>query len=366
MLIQTFESLLFRDLLVILRFFAVFTIFYMTIQSGKRIKDAKFLSATTGFTIFLLMFGLFSIIAALPDMYPGIFNMNLIYHARTWVFAIGMITFIFMVEIDEKLHGVSKKNKKFSFYLTVTSLIGIIFLSTITFDQQFGVAIVFIYLLIPFNIAVRIFIKKFNALEMVKQSNPTIWFYVGLFLAGLSNFLYIPIIHLYLGYLVSIITSFCIVIGLFLMKHSWFKLPILSELDWMLKMERLMVIHLISSGLLFQYNFQIIGESEKEKLIEGDLAGSAIGGMNMLLREILASDGNIKEIEHSNKKILFSSGAATACILITTGKSNEFRYRLEMFHLSFEKLFSEEKLKNWTGDVREFRKANDLIKKHFA
>ena len=366
MLIQTLEYFISRDLFLLLRFFAVFMIFYMAIQTGKRIRETRFLSATTGFTIFLISFGLFSITTAIPDLYPEFYDSLLILHLKMLVFIVGMVLFILFVELDEALHSPKPTDKNFKYTLTVISIIGVLIIYPLAFILIDDLSMTFVFLIIPFIIAIRIFLLKFQTLQMVKQSKPTLWFFIGLLLAGLSNFLYSPTIYSYLGYYVSIITSLCILIGAFMMTHSWSRLPSLNELDWMLKMERLMVIHLSSSGLMFQYEFQTMSEQEKGEQVESDLAGSAIGGVNLLLKEILASDGHIKEIDHGDKKIIFTQGVATACILITSGHSKEFRYRLEVFQLSFEKRFKGEQLKEWTGEVRQFSKADDLILLHFS
>ena len=366
MLIQTLEYLISRDLFLILRVFAVFMIFFMAIQTGRRIKETRFLSATTGFTIFLISFGSFSITTAIPDLYPEFYHNLLISNLESLVLIVGMVFFILFVELDEALHSPKPIDKKFKYNLTVISLIGVLILYPISFYLLRILSLTFVFLIIPFIIAIRIFLLKFQTLQIVKQSKPTLWFFIGLIIAGVSNFLYTPIVYSYLGYWVSIITSLCILIGTFMMTHSWSRLPSLNELDWMLKMEKLMVIHLTSSSLMFQYDFQTISETEKVDQVESDLAGSAIGGVNMLLGEILASDGHIKEIDHGNKKIIFTQGVATACILITTGDSNEFRYRLEVFQLSFEKKFKCEQIKKWTGEVRQFSKADDLILTHFS
>lgn len=99
-------------------------------------------------------------------------------------------------------------------------------------------------------------------------------------------------------------------------------------------------------------------------MVDTDLAGSALGGVEMLLKEILASKGHIKAIDHGDKKLVFSHGSHTACILMTSGYSEEFNYRLEMFHLSFEKQFYKI-LPEWNGDLNPFSKADDLIITHF-
>ena len=151
-----------------------------------------------------------------------------------------------------------------------------------------------------------------------------------------------------------------------MMTLCWNRFPNLSELDWMLKMERLLLIHRDSSGLLYQYDFIATSSKDSKNQVEGSLAGSAIGGVDILLGEVLTSKGHINEIDHGNKKIIFSHGIATECILITTGASAEFRYRLNMFHLSFEKLYGGEKLITWNGEVSQFEKTRDLISKYFS
>ncbi|MFX0101721.1 MAG: hypothetical protein ACFFCS_19305 [Candidatus Hodarchaeota archaeon] len=112
-----------------------------------------------------------------------------------------------------------------------------------------------------------------------------------------------------------------------------------------------------TSSTIYQYDF-------KQRKVEGDLTGSAIGGVDMLLSEILASKGHIKEIDHGEKKITFNHGETTACMLITSGSSEEFKYRLEMFHLSFEKQFYEY-LTKFSGNVTPYAKSEDLIREFF-
>ena len=131
-----------------------------------------------------------------------------------------------------------------------------------------------------------------------------------------------------------------------------------------LKMERLFVIDSVSSGVLYEYNFRSELHTDKEQQVEGDLAGSAMGGVDLLLSEILSTKGQIKEIDHGDKKVFFTHGIKTKSILVTAGHAEEFRYRLEMFHLSFENQFSDVLL-DWKGNITPFSKADDLIRNYF-
>ena len=126
--------------------------------------------------------------------------------------------------------------------------------------------------------------------------------------------------------------------GVLLMVHGWHLLPPLHELDGMLKMNQLLIIEKNTSSLLFKYNFTPVSENDKNDL-DSDLASSVMNGIDSLLSEILASKGHIKEIEHSGKMVLFLHGEHSVAILIADPPSDEFKYRLEMFHLNFENEF---------------------------
>jgi hypothetical protein len=154
-----------------------------------------------------------------------------------------------------------------------------------------------------------------------------------------------------------------IMLGSSLMVYAWKSLPNLSELDWMRKMEKLYIIHKDTSTLLFQYQFRTEKSDDLED-VDSDLAGSAIGGIDMLLSEILANSGHIKEIEHGDKKINFVHGDFAISILIGNGSSNEFKYRLEVFHLTLEKLYSSE-LANFNGALAPFTDLESLVRKYF-
>lgn len=353
-----------RDLYLSIRVVALIAIFYMAYQTGKKIKEYKFLSATTGFTLFLISFGIFHFGTAIYPLYQDQ-EITLVFdYIGNISFLVGMALFVFLTEIDENKHLETTTNKRIKYPLTLINIIGVIILFPISVISLFFS--VFIFAVIPFAIASVTFLKKFTTLKIVKESRPTVWFLVGLTLAGTSNFLYNPFLVNILGYYTVLdLNSLFVIIGALFMTRGWNKLPSSIEFDWMKKMERLLVVHLETSTLLYEYNFKTRTTGKDNKEVSGDLAGSAISGINMLLKEILSSKGHIKQIDHQDKTIFFTNGEATVSIIITTGESEEYKYRLELFELDFEKKYGINILKQFDGDLSAFKDVNSLVIKHF-
>jgi hypothetical protein len=204
--------------------------------------------------------------------------------------------------------------------------------------------------------------KKFKNLLIVKRKKPDRWFYSGLAISGFSNGL--ASFYFLFGEGIMILRYIAVIGGVLLMVHGWHLLPPLHELDWMLKMNQLLIIEKNTSSLLFKYNFTPVSENDKND-IDSELASSAMSGIDSLLSEILASKGHIKEIEHSGKMVLFLHGEYSIAILIADAPSDEFKYRLEMFHLNFENEFKDE-LKSFSGEITPFQATESLIQKYFS
>lgn len=360
--LQIIEYGISHDIILLMRFLAVIIVFFMAFQVGKKIKDFDIFSTTTGFVVFLITLGLFHFLIALPNLYQEIFPDLFYYSVINTIFLIGMLSFIFFTELDQHLHGSYPNKVKVFFPLSFISLFGVIILGILALFLIISIIFVFMFLVIPLIIVTSNFLKPYESFEIIKRSKVKQLFFLGISLAGLSNFLITDIFFSVLGYwVVFFINTILIISGGLLMTWTWNQLPSLSELDWMVKMDRLLVVHLKSSRLMYHYDFKL-----SEIQMEGDLVSSVIGGINVILKEILSSNGYIKEIYHGDKNIIFSHGVATACILITSGFSSEFNYRLRMFHLSFEKQFGGENLENWKGDLKRFQKADYLISQFFA
>jgi hypothetical protein len=362
MLLILFQTNLIHDFFVILHFFALFILLYVAYLIGKKIREGKLLSATTGFTIYLITFAIFVFYTGLTFIYPEIETILIRWISLVMIIYYGgMISYIFLNELEQRKYTSENKKKRFPYLLTGISLIGYVIFIVLSILDFYDPIISFIIIIIPFIIATDGLMKKFKNLEIVKRKSPAVWFYTGLSFSGFSNFLYS--FALYYGLFVFFLRYFIVILGSLLMVYGWSLLPNLSELDWMVKMEELFVIHENTSGLLFKYNFKQDSEKEGGK-IDSELASSAIGGINALLSEILSTEGHLNQIDYSGKTISFSHGQYSICILIADAPSEEFRYRLEMFHLTFENQFKEE-LSDFSGDITSFKDSEALIREYF-
>ncbi len=351
-----------RDLVMILRVISILAILYMAYQTAKKIKEYHILSATTGFTVFLATFAVFHFGSGIHYFYPSSESSFYIFdYIGTYSFVIGMVLFVFLSELDIKINLKEDSRKvKFNYPLTFLDFIGVLIITIICIFLRISIVFVFVFAVIPFVIAVFEFTKRFSELKIVKKSNPTTWFAAGISIAGFSNFLYSQFLTSFIDiYIIMSLISLCVITGCLMMTKGWNSLPSLQEFYWMKKIDRLLVVHREMSLLLLEYNFHTVENTD------GDLAGSAISGIDMLLTEILSSKGHIQQIDHEDKKIYFTHGEHTVSILITTGDSEEYKYRLELFELDFERKYGVSALKNFDGDLSIFDDSEELVKKHF-
>ncbi|MHA2051755.1 MAG: hypothetical protein ACW986_19250 [Promethearchaeota archaeon] len=355
MFFQTFNYGPIQDFFVLLRFLAAFLLFYVAVQNGKKIKTGKFLSITTGFTIFLISLGIFNLTGAYQYFYVDYPLYDLIDTIRFIDLSTGIIFLIFFIEVETKLRALNPKTMKFSYTYTITSLIGTGIIFSLYIFKFIEPYLIFIVSCLPLLVVGIKFIKNLKSLEIVRRAKAIPWFLLGLLLAGLSNFILI----LYNLWTFNI-NSILIIIGAFMLNYGWSRFPMLSELEWMMKMERLMVIEPESSLMLYQYKFKTLVTQ-----VDDDIAGTVIGGVNMILKEILTTNGHIKEIDYENKRIYFTHGSHSLSILITTVPSIEFKYRLEMFHLSFERMFKKELELEFFEEKSKFKKATNLVNQYF-
>ncbi len=344
-------------------YFSFFFVLYLSIQVGKKIKEGNLISTTTGFTIYLVCYGIFIYTVGLPFIYSITFEKTefLFYHFLIMsIYFAGIITFIIFTELDLFLHSKVESKKPFPFLLSLIAIIAFLVYIILGIFGFYDVYVTIVIIVIPYIIASQEILKNFSNLRIVKNTQFNL-FYWGLAIAGLSN----SLIGFYfmVGPPILVIKSILVIGGAILMVYAWESMPPLTELNWMQKMEQLLVIHRGTSSLLYKYEFQAEEEDSAEK-VDSDLAGSAIGGIDMLLSEILADSGHIKEIDHANKKIYFVHGEYSISILIATGTSREFKYRLEMFQYSFEREFKDT-LEAFQGDITPFKDLEKLIREHF-
>ncbi len=207
-----------------------------------------------------------------------------------------------------------------------------------------------------------------SGFEVVRRQNLLFWTLVGFLLIGFA----FNILIFTLTYQLLLVKDILILFGSFCIMYSWKSLPDVNELDWMLALKRLIIIESESSLCIYDFIFQKPEKSSLSKTnlesksfqTDSHLIAGAMGGINSLIGEILASSGGLDEISYSNFKILFHRRSKFICLLISDKSKKELKYRLEIFGINFEKFFFTE-MANFHGEVSPFEKAEKLVKEIF-
>lgn len=95
------------------------------------------------------------------------------------------------------------------------------------------------------------------------------------------------------------------------------------------------------------------------------LTGSALSGIISLMKEILASDASLQEIDHGDEKLYFAYGNYTIAVVFAKTETPEVTYRLQKFHVEFENEYRAV-LEDWQGNLREFDGVPSLLQRTFA
>jgi len=121
-----------------------------------------------------------------------------------------------------------------------------------------------------------------------------------------------------------------------------------------------------SGQLLFEYDFDI-GELNDAMTSKNSLIGGFIYAISEGLKELLnlAEKEEINAFKSKDRSLLVKQEKYTIGVLITAEDSLLFHKKLLKFIKEFE-LLCEKSLKNWTGDISEFKtkEIKDLIYKH--
>ncbi len=350
--------------------FSIYVILNLAIQFARRIPEAGFVSGTTG--MFLTFVGLagFQLGGFLAEFFLE--DPMLQYITRMsgmFLFGFGMAAHVVITEVDLVRH--ERKNagapdstieEKFPYKISIITIVGGILFGSIGFIFNWDVSLLFFFLVVPFIWSSSLFLKQFEMLLLVRKENPEQWFFIGLSLAGFSNFL--GFLVFFIGIWTYAIIGFCVLVGGYCMSYGWRRLPSLTELNWLRQLVLLMIIEHNSSIPVYSYEF-IARENDPDSDARTTLAAGGLSGISSLLQEILSSKGNIKEIDHEEQKILFVHGEKTISVLIVRGENPQHRYRLELFGVTFEQEFRDQ-IKNWTGNVTGFRPAEKIVRQYFS
>lgn len=357
MLPQTNLELFIQNIQFLVYCISLFLFIYIDRKIIKRIKFAGYLSATAGLAIFYSSWCFYLISFGIEMFYTELFIPEILQWIRFIIFMISSLIFIFFTELDKAKHIKNESLKQFHYSITMIFIIGISILIPFKFLNIIGFTASMFIGVMDIIVAYYYF-RIYRSLEIARKKKYISKFIIGMTITGSSNTLIT--FQAFLGYYFTFIYCTSILIGIYLMFNAWRNLPLLSDLEWYKKMNRIYVVNKKSSILLYEYSFKKIDNDT-----DADLAGSMFGGITKLLKEVLASDQSVSTIDHGDRKVYFSHGRIVTSIIIVEGDSEEFQKRLDIFTSAFESEFSLI-LKEFDGNLNVFRPTIGLIIDSFS
>lgn len=373
-----------REFILMINVLGWFVILYITFQIFKRaFKKKNKLTPDMGLTLYFVFFFFYYFLAVISYFYFEGFYNSLLQNLSIISINFGMFFFTLLTEWYFKTHqnminltGFPPLHKKLHITKIMIPFLIIQFIIPISLNWElialFSNLIFMAAIIVLFAITNAHYSKIFASLEIVSRKKAPAKLSIGITLAGASNSFrgFEPS----LGILVMLIIGSCMLIGGILVANAWSNYPDLTDLQWIIQLERLLVIVKEAFIPIVDFTFQKekeildsgIDQSNKDKpsateqTVDASLAGGAIGGITSLLKEILATKSNIKKIDHEDKSILFNHGNNVICALIVSDYHYEQAYHLDQFALEFERKYRDE-LGNWQGDVSPFNNAKELI-----
>ena len=353
-------EVLLRDFLAVSTGLIAFSLLMMIRVFSKKSHDP--LSTTGGLAVYFLSFLVYSVSADYSLLYRDYLN-DFVLNASLpellggsiWVF--GIIWFIYTV--DSQISSAAGRQRRLT-------------LLTVIYTFSFGPLIVlgvkpyliFVGLAAALIYASWQYLKALLQLEVARRRFPKFWFILAFNLSGFANFF---ILADY-SYLVFILKNVCILAGVLILMRVWNELPTAEDLNWLVTLDRLIVVEPESSVPLVDFHFRVsspepdAGSGVSED--NGALVAGAVGGIDRFMDEILADTDGLGEIVHGKKAIMFHRRERFTCMLIADKSMDETRYRIETFAMNFEKHYREE-LSSFSGDIGRFTKAESLIRAAF-
>ncbi|MFX0100662.1 MAG: hypothetical protein ACFFCS_13895 [Candidatus Hodarchaeota archaeon] len=155
-----------------------------------------------------------------------------------------------------------------------------------------------------------------------------------------------------------------ILMGGLMMNKGWGMIPILSELNLLLKLEHILIVHPTSKEIIFNHPFKKDSSilSGNEEIISGKL----FIDINHIISEAISAQDQIKSIQHGGKFFLFSRLLHSLHILLALEYSDEIKYRLEKFAVKFEENFFPKLKEKQNLDPKNYIDAEEIISEFFA
>lgn len=290
----------------------------------------------------------------LPVIYPLEANIITIFWlAGTGVSLLGMIAFIYLAEI------IIPKNTHYLFtILSVVTLVSI-FLFPLKIAQGILYGMLPLIFLIGFTFLGYLIRKTIGSVR-----RNFILVFIGFLIFGVGQGFNTEWIREWFtnerAFDVQPIGLLLIISGLGFIALAFWRLPSFSEIEWHSKMLSLYVITKEHGICCLYYPFR----EEAEGQMAPQLVSGGVTGISALLKEMISSKQQLKEIDHEDIKILFEYGRYTNTALLVEKDLSIYRYKLRQFVDEFESQFRKFFL-DWSGSVIEFESAAEIIARIF-
>jgi hypothetical protein len=188
---------------------------------------------------------------------------------------------------------------------------------------------------------------------------PLYTLFIGLLILIFGFSLSTDMIMDYFGEAVRLIGDLIQLVAVILCAISFYFLPSFSEYDWLEKIRALFIIH--PSGIaIFSHDFR---PSNQQK-IETDLTSGAIIAIKSIIEEMSLTGKQLESIKKAGFTILMEYGQYILSVMFVDEDSVSLRDKNHEFCKRFEDMFPN--LKYFYGNVDQFNKAEEIIKKIFA
>lgn len=320
-------------------------------------KSARKNTSTFGLAVYLLTFAGYSFLVNSAYLYSEYLEDLILDFSGTALWIAGILILVFSVESDISLiehnrHIVTAASAVFTVVTLGASTIGLP-----TYVSFIGLSISIVYVMVNF-------IDRVMELETARQTFPQLWFGIGIALSGFANFI-IAFMYSYEGFLIK---NFLVLFGAMCLSYSWRAIPNTEDLDWLLTLDRLLVISKESSLSLLDFKFRKLDGVDNDTESpdkDGMLVAGAISGIDTLIGEILADSGGLDEIEYGSRTVLFDRRKNFTTMLVAERSIRELRYRIESFSLLFENRYGDI-VQEYQGNVSDFADADDVVREIFT
>ncbi len=263
--------------------------------------------------------------------------------------------FIYIVEINKRLVKIKK------FFTTLFSLLSVMFLIIffIDFNITGFVCIIFWFIFMLFFIIYIIdFVKK--AEKNTKLWKSVLKYLISFFIIPIGFFLTTDVLINALGILSRLIGSLMQILSFSAIFYIFVKLPSLSEINWLEKVEEVYIINKEGFCLFYKSFMNTVIKMDKH-LISG-----ALTTINIMLNELTSSkDIGTSIIRKENKVVSIYSGSLLTGVIISENKLANIELYLRELILHLEQLYYNV-IKKWDGDLEIFSPIGDIIDEIFS